>query len=249
MRLLFLNPNTSTSMAETMAAEARRIAAPGTQIDVHSAGFGSSYISTRSEAAVAGHALLSSIAAHYDGHDAIIVGAFIIPAVSQAAKEFAPVPLIATGEAGLATAQLLGPRFSILSIGAPARKMTFELVEALGQLPRLASIRDMGVSGTDLVDRQQAADDTAVALALDAIETDLADVIVLGAGSMEGMADRIRDRIPVPVVSPVASAVIMAEGLVRMGHRKPTAGAFAGPEGIAMTGLDPALSSFFSRRD
>lgn len=248
MRLLLINPNTSAAMAETMVAEARRIAAPGTEIDVCSAGFGSRYISTRSEAAVAGHALLSAIAAHHDGHDAIIVGAFIIPAVTHAAKEFAPVPLIATGEAGLATALLLGPRFSILSIGAPARKMTFELVESLGLISRLASIRDIGVSGTELVDRQRESDDRAVQLALEAIEHDLADVIVLGAGSMEGMAARIQGRVPVPVVSPVGSAVTMAEGLVRMGIAKPAAGACAGPEGIEMTGIDPTLAAYLARR-
>lgn len=249
MRLLLVNPNTSAAMAETMAAEARRIAAPGTRIDVCCAGFGSAYISTRSEAAVAAHALLSSIAAHHDGHDAIIVGAFILPAVTQAAKEFAPVPLIATGEAGLATALLLGPRFSILSIGAPARKMTHELVDALGLASRLASIRDMGLSGTELVDRQHEADDRAVRLALEAVEHDLADVIVLGAGSMEGMAARIRNRVPVPVVSPVGCAVTMAEGLLRMGIAKPAGGAFARPDGIAMTGIDPTLAAFLERRD
>ncbi|MEY8120343.1 aspartate/glutamate racemase family protein [Falsihalocynthiibacter sp. BN13B15] len=245
MRILFANPNTSTAMATIMVDEARRVAAPGTVIDVCSAPFGSAYISTRGEAAVAGHALLSALATHYDGHDAVIVGAFIVPAVTAAAKEMMPVPLIATGEAGLAAASLLGQSLSILSIGAPSRRMTEELVASTGLGPRVVSIRDLGLSGTDLTNDQSGADSTALALARAAVEEDLADVILLGAGSLEGMARRIQPKLPVPVVSPVGAAVCMAEMVVRLGLPKPRAGTYAAPDSIAMSGLDPALTRLF----
>ncbi|WP_353475207.1 aspartate/glutamate racemase family protein [Salipiger sp. H15] len=245
MRLLFANPNTSEAMAGIMAAEARRVAAPGTTIDVCSAAFGSAYISTRGEAAVAGHALLSALAQAYDRHDAVIVGAFIVPAVTAAAKEMMPVPLIATGEAGLAAASVLGQGISILSIGAPARRMTDELVAATGLGGRVVSIRDIGLTGTELTEDQPRADAAAIGLGLRAVEEDRADVIVLGAGSMEGMARRIQPALPVPVVSPVGAAVCMAEMILRLGLPKPRAGNCAQPSGIAMTGLDPALTRLF----
>ncbi len=245
MRILFLNPNTSDAMAEVMATEARRIAAPDTRIDVCTAPFGSDYISTRGEAAVAGHALLSAMAQSFDDHDVVIVGAFIVPAVTAAAKEMCPSPLIATGEAGLAAASLLGQSIAILSIGAPSRRMTEETVAATGLADRVVSIRDIGLSGTALTGDQPRADATAIRLAKAAVEEDLADVIVLGAGSMEGMAARIQPNVPVPVVSPVGAAVCMAEMICRLGLPKPTAGAFAQPSGIAMAGLDPLLAKLF----
>lgn len=245
MRILFLNPNTSDAMAEVMAVEARRIAAPDTRIDVASAPFGSEYISTRGEAAVAGHALLSAVAQNFDSQDVVIVGAFIVLAVTAAAKEMCPVPLIATGEAGLAAALLVGRSISILSIGAPARRMTEETVEATGLAERVVSIRDLGLNGTELTEDQARADTRAVALAKTAVDEDWADVIVLGAGSMEGMAVRIQPELPVPVVSPVGAAVCMAEMIYRLGLPKPVAGSYAKPSGIAMTGLDPALSKHF----
>ncbi len=247
MRILFANPNTSEAMTALMVAEARRVAAAGTVVDAATAGFGSAYIATRAEAAVAGHALLATLARHYDGHDAIVVGAFIIPAVVQAAKELMPVPVIATGEAGLAIASLLSRRFAILTIGAPARKMTEEVVEAAGLAGRLAGLYDMGLTGTALTEDQTAADDKAVALACEAVERDLADAIVLGAGSMEGMARRIAHRVPVPVVSPVGAAVCQAEALVRMGLGKASAGAYAAPQDLAMTGIDADLAAFLAR--
>ncbi|RYH07126.1 aspartate/glutamate racemase family protein [Tropicimonas sp. IMCC6043] len=245
MRLLFANPNTSKAMAEIMVSEARRIAAPGTQIDVCSAAFGSAYISTRGEAAVAGHALLSTIAEHLDGHDAVIVGAFIVPAVTAAAKEMCPVPLIATGEAGLAAASLVGQAISVLSIGAPSRRMTEETVAATGLADRVVSIRDLGLTGTELTDDQARADTMAIDLAQAMVADDRADVIVLGAGSMEGMARRIQPHLPVPVVSPVGAAVCMAEMIHRLRLPKPGAGSYVRPSRIDMTGLDPALTRMF----
>lgn len=245
MRLLFANPNTSEAMAEIMVSEARRIAGPDTQIDVCSAAFGSAYISTRGEAAVAGHALLSSIAEHWDDHDAVIVGAFIVPAVTAAAKEICPVPLIATGEAGLAAASLVGQAMSVLSIGAPSRRMTEETIAATGLAGRVVSIRDLGLTGTELTEDQARADATAIALAQAAVTEDRADTIVLGAGSMEGMARRIQPHLPVPVISPVGAAVCMAEMICRLGLPKPGAGSYARPSGIDMAGLTPALTRLF----
>lgn len=249
MRLLFANPNTSEAMAEVMAAEARRVAAPGVEIDVCSAAFGSPYISTRGEAAVAGHALLSALAGAYDGHDAVIVGAFIVPAVTAAAKEMMPVPLIATGEAGLAAASVLGQSIAILSIGAPSRRMTEELVASTSLERRVVAIRDLGLTGTELTEDQGRADAAAIELARAMLEEDRADVIVLGAGSMEGMARRIQPSLPVPVVSPVGAAVCMAEMILRLGLPRPGAGTYARPGGVAMAGLDPALTRLFKGDD
>lgn len=244
MRLLFLNPNTSDEMAALMATQARRTASPGTVIDVRSAPFGSSYISTRTEAAVAGHALLQALVDAYDGHDAIVVGAFIIPAVSAAAREASPVPLVATGEAGLAVASVLGQRLTILAIGARERKMTQEVVEASGLGQRLAGIRYLPMGGGELTRRQEDADTLAIDQCRAAVEEDLADVVVLGAGSLEGMAARIQPLVPVPVVSPVSAAVGLAEMIVRLGLPKASAGVAASPGRGVSAGLEGALPGF-----
>lgn len=194
---------------------------------------------------MAGHALLSAMAQNFDNHDVVIVGAFIVPAVTAAAKEMCPVPLIATGEAGLAAACLLGQTISILSIGAPARRMTEETVEAFGLAERVVSIRDIGLTGTALTTDQPRADATAIRLAKAAVDEDRADVIILGAGSMEGMAARIQPQVPTPVVSPVGAAICMAEMIHRLELMKSQAGSYAQPSGITMAGLDPALTKLF----
>ena len=66
--------------------------------------------------------------------------------------------------------------------------------------------------------------------------------MVLGA-VMAGAARRIEDRVPVPVLDGMRCAVPMAEMLVRMGLRKPSAGSYA-PTGERTTiGIDPALAA------
>jgi allantoin racemase len=49
-----------------------------------------------------------------------------------------------------------------------------------------------------------------------AVSQDKAEVIVLGCGGMAGLDEQIRQRAGVPVVDGVASAVAIAESLVRM---------------------------------
>ena len=56
MKLLLINPNTSHSVSDLIAAEARRAAAPGTQISVLTAPFGVAYIETRFESLVGAYA-------------------------------------------------------------------------------------------------------------------------------------------------------------------------------------------------
>lgn len=59
------------------------------------------------------------MAGRFNCHDEGVFGASIVPAVTAAAGEMRPVPLIATGEAGLAAACLLDQTIPALPIGAP----------------------------------------------------------------------------------------------------------------------------------
>ena len=52
MKILLINPNTSQSVSDLIEAEARRAAAPGTQVSVLTAPFGVAYIETRFESLI-----------------------------------------------------------------------------------------------------------------------------------------------------------------------------------------------------
>ena len=66
-------------------------------------------------------------------------------------------------------------------------------------------------------------------LALRTVTNDAADVVILAGAPLAGLANKIRDRVPVPLVDGIQAAVVMAEGLVRMNPRKATAGTYRRP--------------------
>ena len=115
MKLLVLNPNTSESVTERIAAAARAAASPGTEIVPMTAQWGVPYIVTRAEAAIATCAALEVMAEHVDGHDAIVLAAFGDPGL-DAARELMPVPVIGLSEGSMLTACMLARRFSLVSI-------------------------------------------------------------------------------------------------------------------------------------
>ncbi len=244
MKILLANPNTSDSMTALMLEEARRHCRPDTTIDGLTADFGVPYIATRSELAIAGYALLDGLARHHEGYDAVILGAFC-QALVPAAKELIPLPVIGIAEAGLRAAQIFGQRIAIIGLGTPDRGSNEAIVAELGMGPAIASIRRLPLSGTALTERQADAEAMVIVQAKKAVNEDHADVLVFGGAAFAGMAERLRDHLPVPAISPVSQAVALAEIAARTGWRNPTKGPYSQPGAKQTTGLGDALASFF----
>ena len=142
MKLLLINPNISDSVSELIRAEAVRSASPGTEIEVLTAPLGVAYIETRFEAMIGAYATAQLAAEHHARFDAVVVAAFGDPGLS-ALREVLPCPVTGLTEAALASACLLGQRFSIVAISQRIRAWYRETVSAYGLDGRLASIRGL----------------------------------------------------------------------------------------------------------
>ena len=70
MKLLVINPNTSESVTEKIAAVARSVAADGTDIEFVTAKYGVPYIATRAEAIIGGRVVLEILAEREPEFDA-----------------------------------------------------------------------------------------------------------------------------------------------------------------------------------
>jgi Asp/Glu/hydantoin racemase len=245
LRILIANPNTTRTMTDLMVAEARDTASPGTAIEGVTAEFGVPYIATRSEMAIAGHALLDLLARRHAGFDAIVVGAFCQPLVAPA-KELMPVPVLGLTEAAMRAAQLLGRRIGVIGMGAADRDTHGDIVREFGLEAHMVGLRILPLSGTELAADQAAADAAVAALGERAVAEDDADVLVLGGAAFSGMARRIAARLPVPVVSPVSHAVGFAETIVRAGWRKPSIGTYAAVGAKSTQGVSAQLAAFFA---
>ena len=69
-----------------------------------------------------------------------------------------------------------------------------------------------------------------------------------GKAPLSGLAAKVADRIPVPVVDQVAAAVKQAETLVALRPRKASAGTFRRPGPKPTTGLPDALARHIEHR-
>lgn len=246
-RLLLINPNISDSVSELIGAEARRTAAPGTTVEVLTAPFGVAYIETRFEALIGAYAAAQLAAEHHARFDAVIVAAFGDPGL-PALREALPCPVTGLSEAALASACLLGHRFSIVAISQRIRAWYRETVEGYGLESRLASIRGLDEPLADIGNVQGDQGERLVALAERCVAEDGADVIVLAGAPLAGLARTLRGRLPVPCVDGVSSAVRHAESLVALQPGTARAGSFAPPPVKPHRGLPPAIAHLLDRK-
>jgi len=246
MRLLIINPNISESVTALIEAEARRTAAPGTEITMKTAPFGVAYIETRFEALIGAYATAQVAAEHVEGHDAVIVAAFGDPGLAGL-REALPVPVLGLSESALASACLLGHRFSIVAISQRISAWYREVVEANGLIGRLASIRalDQPLAGIGSVQTDHA--QALRALCERAVAEDGAEVIILAGAPLAGLARAVRGELPVPVVDGVSSAVRHAETMVALSPGKARSGSFAPPPVKPNAGLPPAIERLLRR--
>ncbi len=240
MRLLIINPNISASVTGLIDAEARRSASVGTDITMHTAEFGVAYIETRFEAMIGAYATAQLAAQHHEGHDAVIVAAFGDPGLAGL-REVLPVPVLGLTESALASACLLGNRFSIIAISQRIQAWYREVVQANGLGARLASIRaldqTLGSIGQVQTEHAQPLRD----LCARAVDEDGAEVIILAGAPLAGLARTLRGQLPVPVVDGVSSAVHHAESLVALQPGRAVRGSFARPPVKPNQGLSEAV--------
>jgi allantoin racemase len=245
MRLLLLNPNTTTALTDRMVAAANLVSASTTEITPLTAPRGVPYIATRAEAQIGGAIALEMLAECHGDFDAAIIAAFGDPGLGGARELFA-LPIIGLAEAGMLMACTLGRQFSIVTFASALEPWYRECVQWHGLGSRCASIRTLGGAFTSISDVQDEKESLLVELAQTAITQDGADVILLAGAPLAGLAGKVRDRLPVPVIDCVGAAVKMAEGLAALAPKKATVGTFRRPSAKSSIGLPQALARWIA---
>ena len=148
MKLLLLNGNTTQAVTDRVLAEARRCAAPGTEVTGVTARFGVSIVSTEAENDIAAHAVLDILSATYADHDAAILAISFDTALAGV-RQILPIPVIGMTEAALHTACLLGRRFGLISFGTASRWLYLDLVRRSGLLERMVAFETIELTTTE----------------------------------------------------------------------------------------------------
>jgi allantoin racemase len=246
MKIVLVNPNTSNDMTQRMVDTASSVLAPDVQLLALTADRGMPYIASRAEALIAGHLTLEILAEHAADADAMVIAAFGDPGL-VAARELFEVPVTGMAEAAMLTACMLGHTFSIITFSRTLVPWYEDAVALAGLGARCCSIRVPDCSFASVATVQHELEDELVALAERAVAEDAADVVILAGAPLTGLATKIADRVPVPLVDPLLAAVGQAQLLARLQVRAARRGRYARPAAKPAIGVAPALRAWIEQ--
>ncbi|WP_287933720.1 aspartate/glutamate racemase family protein [Arthrobacter sp.] len=235
MRILVANVNTTTSMTDSIAAQARSVASPGTEIIGITPHFGAESCEGNFESYLAAVAVMDAVSNYAEPFDAVIQAGYGEHG-REGLQELLDVPVVDITEAAASTAMFLGYKYSVVTTLDRAVPLIEDRLKLAGLDARCASVRASGLAVLELEEDPGRAVESIVRESELAVTQDRAEVIVLGCGGMAGLNDKVKERTGVPVVDGVAAAVTIAESLVRLGLSTSKVRTYASPRPKEVTG-------------
>jgi allantoin racemase len=228
VQILVVNPNTTASMTETIAAAARGVAGAGTEVIAVTSSMGPASIEGYYDEALAVPGLLMEIAAgERAGAQAAIIACFDDTGL-DAARAMASIPVIGICEAALSVASYIAQRFTVVTTTERSRVPVEGLVQRYGMAGR-ARVRAADIPVLSLEDAASGAVEKLRAEIARAIAEDRAEAIVLGCAGMADLAHRLQQEFDLPVIDGVGAALKQAEALIALGLSTSKRGAYASP--------------------
>jgi allantoin racemase len=229
MIIHIVNPNTTQSMTDKVAAAARQSARPGTEILATQPAMGPVSIEGYYDEAFAIPGMLARIReADRLGVSAHVIACFDDTGL-DAARSISTVPVIGIGEAGYHAASLIAGKFAIVTTLHRSIPVLEHNLARYGLAARCARVRAAGVEVLALEDPKSGAVDKISAEIDMARDHDLAEAVVLGCAGMADLAAHLAQKHGLPVIDGVTSAVAFAEALVSLGLKTSKRGGYAPP--------------------
>ncbi len=229
MRIKVINPNTTQSMTELIGAAARAVAGPGVVIDAVSPGHGPVSIECHYDEAMACIGLLDEVRkGEGQGVDAYVIACFGDPGL-DAAREIARGPVLGIAEAAMRAASFLSTGFSVVTTLSRTVVIAEHLVTKYGVGSHCRAVRACEIAVLELENPNSDAYRKILDECRRALAEDRCGAIVLGCAGMADLCDRLSGQLGVPVIDGVATAVVMAETLVRVGLFTSKHGDYANP--------------------
>lgn len=245
MRILIVNVNTTSSITDSIAAQARAVAAAGTEIIGLTPHIGAESVEGNFESYLAAIAVMDCVVAYPEPYDAVIQAGYGEHG-REGLQELLDVPVVDITEASVSTAMFLGRRYSVVTTLDRTVPLIEDRLKLAGLDARCASVRASGMTVLELETEPDRAVQEIVRQAEIAVNHDKAEVICLGCGGMAGLDAQIRARTGVPVVDGVSAAVVIAQSLVTLGLTTSKVRTYARPRSKTVIGWP--LSSTATRK-
>lgn len=207
LRLLLLNPNTSSATTDMMVRIARQSADARVDITGLTAAVGPSLITNETELAIAADGVRASVEAIGEPKpDGIIIAAFGDPGL-EAAREIAGCAVVGIAEAAMREAALNSRPFSVVTTTPHLASAIRKRAEHYGHGDSLLSVRITDGDVFRTMADARGLLDALEATARRAINEDGAQAIVVGGGPLSDAARDLSDRIGIPVIEPIPAAL------------------------------------------
>lgn len=210
LRICFINPNSTATMTDKIAAAARDVAGEGTYIAAVTNTGGPASIQGAEDGALAAPGVLALVRDLEGTADAFVIGCFDDTGLA-AARALTAKPVLGIGEAAMRLAAQGERSFSVvttLSVSLPVLEANVEAY-GLGDLCR--RVRASEVPVLELEEEGGAAEQRVAAEIARALSEDRPRAIVLGCAGMANLAARFTARFGLPVIDGVAAAVLLLE--------------------------------------
>ncbi len=227
MKIKVINPNTTTTMTDTIAAAAREVAAPGTEIIAVTSRSGAVSIEGHYDEAMSIVGLVDEINSKPPA-DAYIIACFGDPGL-LAAREIATGPVIGIAEAAMHAACFLATGFSVVTTLERTRIIAEHLVRNYGMEHHCRRVRATDIPVLELDKPGSNARAMILRECETALQEDKSGAIVLGCAGMADLNRYLQDKLGVPVIDGVTAAVKFAEALVGLGLKTSKRGDLAYP--------------------
>lgn len=210
-------PVTTEMWNEPVLKELEACKEPDTEVVVTNLNRGTVSIEDSFDATWAGPFVLRAvIEAEQQGFDGVIVYCFDDPGV-RGAKEAVRIPVVGIGEASAHVAAFIGHKFGIVTAGIPQKtcSVIWDNLRMYELDHKCVGVKPVGVPVLRLKEDIAEEERNLTELSSELIAKG-AEVIVLGCGSMLGVADAVSKRLQVPIVVPARAALKVCEGLIAM---------------------------------
>jgi allantoin racemase len=248
MKILVINPNTTESMTVAIAAAAKAVAAPGTQVHAVTSAIGPASIEGFYDEAFAVPGVIAALRDAPD-IDAAVIACFDDTGL-DAARSATACPVVGICEAALIVAGQLSKRIGVVTTLSRSIVPLEELVRKYGYAER-ARVYACDVAVLDIErpgSNARAKIESEIVRAL----ANGAESIVLGCAGMTRLTAELSSTFGVPVVDGVTAAVKQAEALVALGLATSRRGAYAAPlekaYGGPLAGFAPHAARHSDRR-
>lgn len=225
MQILVVNCNTDATMTATIGASARRAAHPATEIRAVEPSWGPRSAEGYYDSLVTAAAVLDTLASAAGPFDGVVMAGYGEHG-REGARQLLDVPVVDITEASAQLATLLCYRYGVVTTTHASVASITDSLTLAGLMSRCSGVAATGLTVRDAVAEGPETVGILARHARSLLESG-ADAIVLGCAGFAGIDAALEQSLGVPVIDPVAAAVVTCESLVRLGKRTSKTGPYA----------------------